>query len=186
MTLTERLAEVSTAIAAANYPDAFEHCGLLWGELKVLNRAVNPQEINFVGIPDEAIRRVVDPPYTALAASLDAAHYQGWKLGIDVNWHGYTRQRTLAENKAQFGKLSGLIWHEYAIALDEADLLRDPADRIPDHRKIGAEDGRTLRQMAEEWMTREAIALPASARPPRVTRAELDAARLIVTRRTVR
>lgn len=178
MTLTERLAEVSTAIAAANYPDAFDHCRLLLGDLKVLNRAVNPQEINFVGIPDEAIRRVVDPPYTALAASLDAAYYQNWKLGRDVDWHGFNRLARADASKAQFDKLSGLIWHEYAIALDEADLLRAPADRIPIERQIATEDGLTKRQVAEAWMLREGISLPASARPPRVTVDQLPGARV--------
>lgn len=173
MAISDLYTALGVALDKANSADAFEYCRLLLGELKALNRVVNPQEINLVGVADEAIRRVVDPPYTTLAASLDAAYYQHWARGESHDWHGYDVQPTPDESKAQFDRLSGLIWHEYAIALDEADLLRDPEDRIPDSRKIGDEDGRTLRQIAEDWKQREGLSLPEPAKPAPVTREQL-------------
>lgn len=179
--IEERLALVHSAIDNKNYREAFEQCRLLLAELKVANREINPQNINYVGIADEAIRRVVDPPYTNLARTLDVAYYQFWRQGQSAPWHGYdVIPGDPVATKAQFDKLGGLIWHEYAIALDEADQLLDPEDRIPAHRKLATEDGVTKRQAAEQWMTRESITLPVAARPPRVTRTELYANRTLI------
>lgn len=177
------LALIRAAFVRGAVGDARDYATRLVGKLKVAHRTVDPAEANYVGIPDEAVRRVVDPPFRALAQSLDVAYYQHWKLGRDYDWHGYDVQPTLEENKAQFDRLSGLIWHEYAVALDDADQLQDPEDRIPDRRKVGAEDGRTKRQVAEDWMTKEGLRLPASARPPKVTRDDLLPARDLVRAR---
>jgi len=183
MTLQERLTVIDDSIKKGNYQDAFDHARLLTGELKALNRVVNPQEVNFVGIADEAIRRVVDPPFVTLAQSLDVAYYQHWKRGLAYDWHGYDVLPTAEENKAQFDRLSGLIWHEYAIALDDADQLRAPEERIPDKRKVGSADGKTTRQVAEEWIAAQGIQLPVSARPERATLPQLTATKDIVLSR---
>ena len=178
---------IRAAFVRGDVGDARDYATRLAGKLKAAHRTVDPAEANYVGISDEAIRRVVDPPFTALAASLDAAYYQGWKQGVDVDWHGYNRLGTVEESKAQFDRLSGLIWHEYAIALDVADQLRDPADRIPGHRQRAREDGTTKRQEAEAWKVEKGLSLPVTAQPPTPTRRQLDDAKALVsTQRTAR
>jgi len=177
------LALIRAAFVRGDVGDARDYAHRLAGKLKAAHRTVTPAESNYVGIPDEAIRRVVDPPFVALAASLDVAYYQHWKRGLSHPWHGYDVQPTPEESKAQFDKLNGLIWHEYAVALDDADQLQDVEDRIPDRRKVGDADGRTKRQVAEDWMAKEGLRLPVSALPAKVKRGDLVTARDVVRAR---
>lgn len=158
-------ARIRDAIAKDDAAGAFEMASRLAGALKAERKRRDPAEVNFDGVPDEALRRVVDPPFVSLAQSLDVAYYEHWKRGLDYDWHGYTRQATAAENKAQFDLLTGLIWHEHAVALDDADQQAPPEQKIPAHRKIvDAESGLTKREVSEAWMQARRLRLPASAR----------------------
>lgn len=154
------------AALANNDPDsAFERAARLAAALKTERKRRDPAEVNFDGVPDEALRRQVDPPFVALARSLDVAYYEHWKRGLDYDWHGYTRQATDAENQAQFDLLTGLIWHEHAVALDDADQQAPAAQKIPTHRKVvDHASGQTKRAASEAWMQARRLRLPASAR----------------------
>lgn len=157
-------ARIRAALAKDDVSGAFEMASRLAGALKAERKRRDPAEVNFDGVPDEALRRRVDPPFVALARSLDVAYYEHWKRGLDYDWHGYTRQATAAENKAQFDLLTGLIWHEHAVALDDADQQAPADQKIPDHRKrVGESDGPTKREAAEAWMAARGVRLPASA-----------------------
>lgn len=157
-------ARIRAALAADDAAGAFDLVSRLAAALKAERKRRDPAEVNFDGVPDEALRRQVDPPFVALARSLDVAYYEHWKRGLDYDWHGYTRLATDAENKAQFDLLTGLLWHEHAVALDDADRQAPAEQQIPDHRKrVGGSDGPTKREAAEAWMAARGLRLPASA-----------------------
>lgn len=158
-------ARIRDAIAKDDTAGAYEMASRLVAALKAERKRRDQAEVNFDGVPDEALRRQVDPPFVALAQSLDVAYYEYWKRGRDYDWHGYTRQATDAENKAQFDLLTGLIWHEHAVALDDADQRAPAAQKIPAHRKVvDTESGLTKRAASEAWMQARRLRLPASAR----------------------
>lgn len=148
MTLTERLAAVDSALNKLDYSEAFEHATLLAGELKALRRVVNPQEINYLGVADAAIRSRVEPVFTAEKRLLDESYYQNWKFGRSAPYRGYDVQETPEASKALFDKLSDLVDQAMVIALDEADRVAPPEEKIPAHRKVDGE-GRSLRSLAE-------------------------------------
>ena len=155
---------IRAALEAGQLGDAADMSARLAAEIKSERKRVDPKEVNFLGVPDEKLRRSVDPPFVALAASLDVAYYEHWRRGLDYDWHGYTRQATVEESKAQFDLLTGLIWHEYSVALDDADQAAAPADKIPERRRRDEPGGPTKREVSEAWMSARGVRLPASAR----------------------
>ena len=89
-------------------------------------------ERNFDNIQFEELRRQIDDKFNQTADELSIAYYCYWKYDQSKPFQGYDVLPTLEENKAQFDKLHGLIWHHYTIAFHNGNQIQISEKRIPE------------------------------------------------------